>query len=209
MRLKWALDSKSLYVLAEDRGSVLPYHLKRPNRLPTPLVFRGSTSSIQPLSNSTFLLATSTLTHPTEEFVLDISEPLPPKSNMTADSQVPRVRDVKQITSWSHAGLHGKHLSEGEPFWFEGANEERVMGWIVRPPGFKESDQAKWPLAMLIHGGPQVGAVPCPTNVNMPLINRSMRANRALGRIHGVPAGTLMSSLNKVGIALHCRSSMD
>ena len=133
--------------------------------------------------------------------MLDISEPLPPKSNMTAKSQRPRVRDVKQITSWSHAALRGKHLSEGEPFWFEGANEERVMGWIVRPPGFKESDQAKWPLAMLIHGGPQVEAKIFLT-IHMPLTSRLSHGNRALGRILGVPDGTLTSSLNKVRIAL-------
>jgi dipeptidyl aminopeptidase/acylaminoacyl peptidase len=154
------LDSESLYVLAEDRGSVLPYHLKRPNHLPTPLIFRSSTSSIQPLTHSTFLLSASTLTHPTEEFILDISESTPPPSNITSEAKMPRVRDIKQITSWSRPGLRGKHLSEGEPFWFKGANEDRVMGWIVRPPGFEESDKAKWPLVMLIHGGPQVGDSP-------------------------------------------------
>jgi poly(3-hydroxybutyrate) depolymerase len=30
-----------------------------------------------------------------------------------------------------------------------------VMGWVNKPPGFKEGQEKKWPLAFLIHGGPQ------------------------------------------------------
>jgi dipeptidyl aminopeptidase/acylaminoacyl peptidase len=44
---------------------------------------------------------------------------------------------------------------QGEPeqFSFEGANGDRVYGWVVKPVGFQEG--RKYPLAFLIHGGPQ------------------------------------------------------
>lgn len=147
-----------MYLIAENHGSALPYHLKQADRLPTPLFFNGSTGSIQPLSNTTFLLGISTLTHPNEDYVLDISETHPTTltAGETASDPLPALSDIKQITSWSRAGLKGKHLSEGEEFWFEGANAEQVMGWIVKPPGFKEGDKGKVPAVMLIHGGPQV-----------------------------------------------------
>ena len=148
-------------MIAEDRGSALPYHLKQADRLPTPLFFNGSTASIQPLSNATFLLGISTLTHPNEDYVLDISDTHPTFPEVSFEQPsgpLPALSDIKQITFWSRDGLKGKRLSEGEAFWFEGANAERVMGWIVKPPGFKEGDKGKFPLAFLIHGGPQVSS---------------------------------------------------
>ena len=52
-------------------------------------------------------------------------------------------------------GRHkGKTLSPGEDFYFDGA-EHRIHGWVVKPPGFKEGEKKKWPVVLLIHGGPQ------------------------------------------------------
>jgi dipeptidyl aminopeptidase/acylaminoacyl peptidase len=40
-----------------------------------------------------------------------------------------------------------------EEFWFEGADGDQVHGWLLKPVGFKEG--SKYPVAYLIHGGPQ------------------------------------------------------
>ncbi len=40
-----------------------------------------------------------------------------------------------------------------EEFWFEGAGSRQVHGMIVKPPFFEED--RKYPLVLLIHGGPQ------------------------------------------------------
>ncbi|HZP23022.1 MAG TPA: S9 family peptidase [Terriglobales bacterium] len=40
-----------------------------------------------------------------------------------------------------------------EPYWFEGANKEKVQGFVVKPPNFDASK--KYPVKYLIHGGPQ------------------------------------------------------
>ncbi|KAF8755118.1 Alpha beta-hydrolase [Rhizoctonia solani] len=42
---------------------------------------------------------------------------------------------------------------EPEEFWFTGAKDKRVQGWIVRPPGLTKGK--KYPVVLLIHGGPQ------------------------------------------------------
>ena len=44
-------------------------------------------------------------------------------------------------------------MGEAEQFSFEGANGDTVYGWAVKPVGFQAG--RKYPLAFLIHGGPQ------------------------------------------------------
>lgn len=50
-------------------------------------------------------------------------------------------------------------LDEGEQYWFEGTGGFTVQGWILKPKGFEKPSNAastkKWPVAFLIHGGPQ------------------------------------------------------
>lgn len=44
-------------------------------------------------------------------------------------------------------------LSPAERFEFEGADGAKVQGWLIKPPGFDAA--RKYPVAFLIHGGPQ------------------------------------------------------
>ncbi len=44
-------------------------------------------------------------------------------------------------------------LPQAEGFAFEGANGDKVSGWLIRPPGFDPNTQ--YPVVFLIHGGPQ------------------------------------------------------
>jgi len=44
-------------------------------------------------------------------------------------------------------------LGKMESFWFTGAANAKVQGFIIRPPGFDTA--RKYPLKFLIHGGPQ------------------------------------------------------
>jgi dipeptidyl aminopeptidase/acylaminoacyl peptidase len=57
------------------------------------------------------------------------------------------------VTRINAARVAAARTGEPEPFTFTGAHGDEVHGWLVRPAGF---DQAKrYPLAFLIHGGPQ------------------------------------------------------
>ncbi|MGC1374406.1 MAG: S9 family peptidase, partial [Candidatus Sulfotelmatobacter sp.] len=44
-------------------------------------------------------------------------------------------------------------MSPLEPFWFTGAHDDKVEGFLVKPPNFDASK--KYPVKFLIHGGPQ------------------------------------------------------
>jgi dipeptidyl aminopeptidase/acylaminoacyl peptidase len=58
-----------------------------------------------------------------------------------------------QITKINADLLAGLDMSPAEEFWFEGAAGARVHGFLLKPPAFDPSK--KYPLLMLIHGGPQ------------------------------------------------------
>ncbi len=61
--------------------------------------------------------------------------------------------DVRQITHQNGALLSQLELPAPEPIWFAGAENTQVEGLLLRPPHFDASK--KYPLLLLIHGGPQ------------------------------------------------------
>jgi dipeptidyl aminopeptidase/acylaminoacyl peptidase len=156
--LVWDGDSDSLYLLAEYKGRVLPYHLSTPGRLPTPLHFRGSTSSIAVLNatTSTLLLTINSLTSPNEVFVLDLHD-APAGSDHSGDPDKHPPEAIHQISNFSTSHIDGRldNLS-GEELWFHGVDNRMVMAWTIKPRGWAKDDAAgTWPMAFFIHGGPQ------------------------------------------------------
>jgi len=61
--------------------------------------------------------------------------------------------DVKRITNLNAERIASAKMGEYEPFTFVGWNGETVHAWLVKPVGFDAAK--KWPVAFLIHGGPQ------------------------------------------------------
>jgi dipeptidyl aminopeptidase/acylaminoacyl peptidase len=59
----------------------------------------------------------------------------------------------RQITDINRERLASVQLGEPEQFSFQGANGDTVYGWIVKPVPF--DPQKKYPIAFVIHGGPQ------------------------------------------------------
>jgi dipeptidyl aminopeptidase/acylaminoacyl peptidase len=59
----------------------------------------------------------------------------------------------RQLTHLNDAALSGVSMSPLEYFYFRGANNEPVEGFLVKPPNFDPSK--KYPVKFLIHGGPQ------------------------------------------------------
>jgi dipeptidyl aminopeptidase/acylaminoacyl peptidase len=60
---------------------------------------------------------------------------------------------ISQLTQLNTAQLSGIEFGAAEQFSFAGANGETVFAWLVKPAGFDPSK--KYPVAFLIHGGPQ------------------------------------------------------
>jgi dipeptidyl aminopeptidase/acylaminoacyl peptidase len=60
---------------------------------------------------------------------------------------------LRQITRINEERLEQIRFGEPEQFHFRGWNDERVYAWIVKPVDFDPAK--KYPIAFLIHGGPQ------------------------------------------------------
>lgn len=142
--IAWSVDSQTLYVTSEYKGRVLPYHIRAPGQLPTPLLFNGSTGSIAPLTDSTFLLSVSSMQHPTEIFFLDLEEGDGPDH----DPHKLPAEQVYQVTHYSTEFIGGRlDAIKPEEMWFRGADGRNVMAWVLKPRGWSESDAAgSWPL---------------------------------------------------------------
>lgn len=72
---------------------------------------------------------------------------------MNSDNPVSFLGRIEQITHFTEEDLKGKNLSEGEEFWFKGANEKDIHGWAMKPKGWRANEVKKWPVILLIHGG--------------------------------------------------------
>ncbi len=59
----------------------------------------------------------------------------------------------EQLTHINSSVLSQVFISPLEPFWFSGANGDKVEGFLVKPPNF--DPKQKYPVKFLIHGGPQ------------------------------------------------------
>jgi dipeptidyl aminopeptidase/acylaminoacyl peptidase len=57
------------------------------------------------------------------------------------------------VSNLNTALLSNLALSPLESFWFPGANDTKVEGFLIKPPNFDPAK--KYPLKFLIHGGPQ------------------------------------------------------
>lgn len=100
------------------------------------------------------LISQSSFTSPKDVYLISGLKEL--EANLIAsDSPVEFQGDVQQITHLTADQLKGKTLDKGENFWFKGANDKDVQGWLFKPKGWKEGETKKWPALLLIHGGPQ------------------------------------------------------
>ena len=61
--------------------------------------------------------------------------------------------DVRSVTHVNAVLMRQLDLPKLEAFWFVGAEDTQVQGFIVRPPNFNASK--KYPVKFLIHRGPQ------------------------------------------------------
>jgi dipeptidyl aminopeptidase/acylaminoacyl peptidase len=62
-------------------------------------------------------------------------------------------RKLSRLTHFADKAIADLKMSPTEEFWFIGVSGDSVHGFLTRPPDFDSNK--KYPLALLIHGGPQ------------------------------------------------------
>ncbi|KAJ7795578.1 hypothetical protein B0H14DRAFT_2918756 [Mycena olivaceomarginata] len=167
--LAFSLAGDVMYFTAQDHARVKVYALPIPPTLsasastgypllpkqfhtPVPLTHKGAASGVQLLPGGRLLFSRSSFASPDDVYVLhDLSSF---ESNIVLGSSQALKPKIKQVTRFNAEALESKGLDEGEEFWFKGALDRDVQGWLFKPKGWDEKDTKKWPLAMVIHGGP-------------------------------------------------------
>ena len=131
----FSADGRTLYTTAADVGQTPLFAIDVASGKVTKLVATGHVHDPHP-AGGRLVYGLDTLTAPVELFTAR-----------------PDGSGVIQITHVNQEQLAGVQMGESEQFSFQGANGDTVWGWITRPVGFQKGK--KYPLAFLIHGGPQ------------------------------------------------------
>jgi dipeptidyl aminopeptidase/acylaminoacyl peptidase len=140
--LTWAHNGESIYATAEDRALVRIFNFPTTaddKFSPEPLTSNTSVTSFSLLPDGSLFVTASAQWTPVEYYTL---------SNGTTNKLFSAV-DVDE----EFAGLGPHTVSE---IFFNASNpnyQEKLHAWVVKPTNFKENQT--YPLAFLIHGGPQ------------------------------------------------------
>ncbi|WP_420138198.1 prolyl oligopeptidase family serine peptidase, partial [Sphingomonas sp.] len=133
--VKWAPNSASLYVTAEDTLDVPLFRVDLADGQPHRLTGAGHVSAFDVLPDGGLVYALDSLTAPADLY------------NWAPNGRVTR------LTSVNAAKLAGVDLPTLNRFNFKGADGDTVWGWALRPAQLPAG--AKAPVAFLVHGGPQ------------------------------------------------------
>ncbi|WP_409019319.1 prolyl oligopeptidase family serine peptidase [Brevundimonas vesicularis] len=133
--LTWSRDGNSLFVTASDVGNTRLFQVDARNGSVIPLTGAGHVGAVQ-LTDSGFILGMDSLTRPTELYAKTF-----------------RGREMPMRITNVNPQLDDLAFGEFEQFSFPGWNDETVHGYVIKPANYVEGQ--KYPVAFLIHGGPQ------------------------------------------------------
>jgi dipeptidyl aminopeptidase/acylaminoacyl peptidase len=133
----WAPSSRFIVFSAEDRGRVSLFKVSVPSGVVTKLVAAGmNDDAFVTRDGERLAFLRQTVSLPTEVFTADISG-----------------SNARQLSHVNDAALAGIQMGAAEEFEFDGAGNDKVHGFLLKPPGF--DPKKKYPLLVLVHGGPQ------------------------------------------------------
>ena len=133
--LQVSRDGRTLYTLAESDGERPLFAIDVQTSVVRALTGAGNVSAAS-MGDKAFVIARESLTSPVQLYV----------RNTKGSGE-------RQLTQFNVDKLAGVTLGVPEFFEFKGANDDRVEGYVVKPWNFEAGK--KYPIAFLIHGGPQ------------------------------------------------------
>lgn len=130
-------DSQKIYFVAGERGLTPIYSMSLSSGQMTKVISEGFNDDVKVSGDGkTIIFTRSSSTMPTEIF------------RANADGS-----GVTQITRSNETQLSGFNLKPIESVTWKGAGGTSIHGFIAKPANFTPTK--KWPLLVLIHGGPQ------------------------------------------------------
>ena len=135
----FAPNSQTIYLCAEERGRNPIYSVSTSGGPVKKVVAQGSGANADvhvTADGGTLVFSRSSMTRPSEIYRAD------------ADGS-----GVMPLTTTNEGLVSSFNLNAAEEMNWTGALGSKVSGWLIKPPNFKPNK--KWPLVVLIHGGPQ------------------------------------------------------
>ncbi len=133
--IRFSQSGNSLLASVQDQGNRTLWELDIDSGKREQLAGTGYVSSFDTGQRGT-VFALDNLKSPTELYALDAGS-----------------TRARQLTHFSAPQLQGVEMGDFEQFSFIGANQQKVFGYVVQPAGYQKGK--KYPVAFLIHGGPQ------------------------------------------------------
>ena len=135
--LAWSADSKRIYFTAENETQKPVYDMAAIAGAQPRIITDSYNSAISfSRDGKTMAFERSSLTMPAEVFVGSTEG-----------------FNARQLTHHNESILAALEMSPPETFWFDGAEGTKVQAMLIRPPKFDAAK--KYPLLVLLHGGPQ------------------------------------------------------
>jgi dipeptidyl aminopeptidase/acylaminoacyl peptidase len=136
--LAWSADSKTIFFTAENETLQPVYAMAaQAGAEPRKVIADGFYTGLSIDKNAqTLVFERTSVTLPAELFAA------------AGDGS-----GLRQLTHHNDAILATVEMSAPDTFWFAGAGETRVQAVLIRPPNFDATK--KYPLLVLLHGGPQ------------------------------------------------------
>jgi dipeptidyl aminopeptidase/acylaminoacyl peptidase len=130
-------DGQKIYIAVNERGKQFIYTIPLAGGAATKVIGEGFNDDVQVTADGKTLVFTrSSLTRPIEIF------------RANADGS-----NITQLTKTNEATLAPFNMKPAEEVTWEGAEGAKIHGFVVKPANF--TPDKKWPLIVLIHGGPQ------------------------------------------------------
>lgn len=133
----WAPDNKTLYFTSEDQGYISICNVDIESK------------QVRQLTQKMFTQAL-TVTPDGKNLVFLAQAVNKPSEIFKSDCQG---QNVVQLTYTNAELLAQLDMNPAEEFWFQGAADTKVHGFLLKPPQFNPT--RKYPVIFLVHGGPQ------------------------------------------------------
>jgi dipeptidyl aminopeptidase/acylaminoacyl peptidase len=133
--MAWSEDGRTIYATASNLGQRSLYAISVRSGKVTPLIKKGSIRSLA-VKGDRIVFGMDHLKSPVELYSIQTDG-----------------RDFQSLTGINQKRLAAAEMGEPEQFTFKGWNDGTVYGYVVKPIDFDPGK--KYPVAFLIHGGPQ------------------------------------------------------
>lgn len=134
---KWLPDNENILCRIDHQGQYKIFRLNINTKKFTPIIEKGYNKSIDiAASGKKFIYLHNTYTRPSEIYL----------GNLNGEPS-------KRVTNYNTKHFAEIDMHAAEEFWYEGANSDKVHGFLIKPPNFNPDKE--YPMVYMVHGGPQ------------------------------------------------------